>query len=178
MGDSETRDSARSETIRRIEYIAGVILSLIALVLSGIRATHAGGLWRDECDSVELARLPTFVDVLHNLKFTSFPILFPTTIRLFTNLFGTSDASLRTFGFLIGVAFLLVAWFNARPNRHDVPLILPALALGARAGRCNGCGRFVADSNSHQTRRPRASGRVAGRRGDPARARMARVSGN
>jgi len=114
--------------LKSIEWIVAILISATVLFVFFVRATHAGGLWRDECDSVELARLPTFVDVLHNLKFTSFPILFPTTIRLFTNLFGTSDASLRTFGFLIGVAFLLVAWFNARPNRHDVPLILPALA--------------------------------------------------
>src|SRR5213075_1264230 len=108
--------------------IVAILLSAAVLFVFFVRATHAGGLWRDECDSVELARLPTFADVLHNLKFTSFPILFPTTIRLFTNLFGTSDATLRAFGFLIGVGFLAVAWFNARENRGDVPLLLPALA--------------------------------------------------
>ncbi len=72
--------------------------------------------------------MPTFPDIVHNLKFTSFPILFPTTVRLFTNLFGTSDASLRCFGFLVGAALMAVAWFNARTGRSDVPLILPALA--------------------------------------------------
>src|SRR5206468_6706629 len=105
-----------------------ILISALVLFLFFVRATHAGALWRDECDSLELARLPTFADVLHNLKFTSFPILFPTTIRLFTNLFGTSDASLRCFGFLIGAAFVLAAWFIARKNNLSVPLILPALA--------------------------------------------------
>src|SRR4030095_219302 len=92
------------------------------------RAAHAVGLGRDEFDSVELARLPTFGDILHNLKFTSFPILFPTTIRLFTNLFGTTNAALRAFAFLVGVAFLGVPASNARKTSRDVPLILPALA--------------------------------------------------
>jgi len=114
--------------IKSAEWIVAILLSATVLFVFFIRATHAGGLWRDECDSVELARLPTFADVLHNLRFTSFPILFPTTIRIFTNLFGTSDASLRCFGFLVGAAFLVVAWFNARTNRFEVPLILPALA--------------------------------------------------
>jgi hypothetical protein len=117
-----------SKLIRTAEWIVAILVSAMVLFVFFVRATHAGGLWRDECDSVELARLPTFADVLHNLKFTSFPILFPTTIRLFTNLFGTSDATLRAFGLLIGVAFLIVAWFIARRNSGDVPLILPALA--------------------------------------------------
>lgn len=113
--------------IKHAEWIVAILLSATVLFVFFVRATHAGGLWRDECDSVELARLPTFADVLHNLKFTSFPILFPTTIRIFTNLFGTSDASLRCFGFLVGLALLAVAWFNARKANGDVPLILPAL---------------------------------------------------
>jgi len=114
--------------IKYAEWIIAILLSAAVLFVFFVRAAHAGGLWRDECDSLELARLPTFVDVLHNLKFTSFPVLFPTTVRIFTNLFGTSDASLRCFGFLVGVTLLAVAWFNARSSRFDVPLILPALA--------------------------------------------------
>ena len=113
--------------IKVAEWAAAILVSATVLFVFYIRATHAGALWRDECDSVDLARLPTFADVVHNLHFTSFPILFSTTIRLFTDLFGTSDAALRAFGFLIGVVFLLVAWFIARTN-HNVPLILPALA--------------------------------------------------
>ena len=116
-----------AKLLRIAEWIVAIVVSATVLFVFFIRATHAGGLWRDECDSVELARLPTFADVLHNLKFTSFPILFPTTIRLFTNLFGPSDATLRAFGFLIGVTFLVVAWFVTRANHRGVPLILPAL---------------------------------------------------
>ena len=75
----------------------------------------------DHCDSLELARLPNFADVLHNLKFTSFPVLFPRAVRIFTNLFGTSDASLRCFGFLVHLNhevrdFELDSHNNARTN--------------------------------------------------------------
>jgi hypothetical protein len=114
--------------IRYAEWIVAVFISATVLFVFFVRATHAGALWRDECDSMALARLPSFADVLHNLKFTSFPVLFPTTIRVFTNLFGTSDASMRWFSFLVGAALVAVAWFNARTNQRDVPLILPALA--------------------------------------------------
>ena len=116
-----------SKLIKSAEWLIAILISVLVLFLFFVRATHAGGLWRDECDSLELARLPTFADILHNLKFTSFPILFPATIRIFTNLFGTSDASLRGFGFLVGAALLVIAWLNARTSHCDVPLILPAL---------------------------------------------------
>lgn len=107
--------------IKYAEWIVAILLSATVLFVFFVRTTHAGGLWRDECDSLEVARLPTFADVLHNLKFTSFPVLFPTTVRIFTNLFGTSDASLRCFGFLVGVALLAVAWFNARSSCAPPP---------------------------------------------------------
>jgi hypothetical protein len=116
-----------SKILKTAEWIVAILLSILVLFLLFVRATHAGGLWRDECDSLELARLPSFGDILQNLKFTSFPILFPTTVRVFTTLFGTSDASLRCFGFLVGAALLVVAWFNARTGNRDVPLLLPAL---------------------------------------------------
>ena len=115
-----------SKFIKYAEWTLAILLSMLVLFLLFVRVTHAGALWRDECDSLELARMPTFADIVHNLKFTSFPVLFPTTVRMFTNLFGTSDAALRGFGFVVGAGLLVAAWFNAR-IRGDVPLILPAL---------------------------------------------------
>jgi len=115
-----------SKFIKYAEWTVAIAISVLVLVLLLVRITHAGGLWRDECDSLELARMPTFADIIRNLKFTSFPILFPIVVRIFTTMFGTSDSALRCFGFLVGASLLVVAWVNAR-NRADVPLILPAL---------------------------------------------------
>ena len=102
--------------IKHAEWIVAILLSATVLFVFFVRTTHAGGLWRDECDSLAVARLPTFADVLHKFKIHFLPGPFPTTVRIFTNLFGTSDASLRCFGFLVGVALLAVAWFNARSS--------------------------------------------------------------
>ena len=114
------------KVLRAAEWIVAILLTAVVLLLLLVRATHAGALWRDECDSLELARMSAFGEVVHNLKFTSFPIFFPTIVRFFTTLFGTSDAALRCFGFLIGASLLIVAWFNTR-SCDNVPLILPAL---------------------------------------------------
>jgi hypothetical protein len=116
----------KPKLIKHAEWLVAILLSALVLFLLLVRATHAGALWRDECDSVELARMPSFIDIVHNLKFTSFPILFPTTVRIFTSIWGTSDGALRCFGFLVGAGLLLIGWLNARA-RGDVPLILPAL---------------------------------------------------
>ena len=122
------RSEAKIDIIKTAEWIVAILLSALVSFLLIVRATHAGALWRDECDALQLARMPMFGDVVANLKFTSFPILFPATVRTFTTLFGTSDASLRCFGLAMGVALLGIAWFNARIIRGELPFIVPALA--------------------------------------------------
>jgi hypothetical protein len=121
-------DPVRSETIRRIEYIAGIILSLVGLVLLGIRATHAGPLWRDECDSVATATLPNFSELLRYFQFDSFPLPFALALRGYIAVVGNSDASLRVFGALVGISLLLVGWWSARGLRAGAPLVFLTLA--------------------------------------------------
>jgi len=113
--------------IQRIEWIVAVLLSAVILFLLIARMTHAGPLDRDESDSLQLARMPRFSDVLENLQYTAFPILFPTTLRTYTTLFGTSDTSLRFFGFAVGLLLLGVVWLYSRKVNREVPLLLPAL---------------------------------------------------
>lgn len=113
--------------IKRAERAVGLLLSAIVLFLLIVRATHAGALWRDECDSLQLSRMPRFADVVENLHYTSFPILFPATIRSYTLLFGTSDNALRSFGLAVGIAFLGAAWFHSRTIKDNAPLILLTL---------------------------------------------------
>jgi hypothetical protein len=113
----------RLETVKRIESITAILLSLIVLFLLVARAKHAGGLWRDECGVVQLARMPSFVDITRNFQHEAFPLLFPATIRTWTNLFGTSDTALRGFGLAVGILFIGVAWFNSHVTGSGVPLL-------------------------------------------------------
>ena len=64
---AQSRGNVNSRLIKAAEWTVAILVSATVLFVFFTRATHAGGLWRDECDSVELARLPTFSDMIHNL---------------------------------------------------------------------------------------------------------------
>jgi len=121
--------SVRSETIRCVEFVVAIILSIFAVVLLGVRATHAGPLWRDECDSVATATLSSLSELLRYFQFDSFPLPFLLTLRGYIAVVGNTDPSLRLFGALIGMSLLLVGWWGARRLRLGVPLVFLTLAV-------------------------------------------------
>ena len=117
----------KSQWITRIEWTVAALLSIAVLILLSVRATHAGGLWRDECGTVQLALMPDISDILKNFQHQTLPPLFPLVIRFYARLFGTSNASLQALRLLVGAALLGVAWFNSRMLEHRAPLTLLAL---------------------------------------------------
>jgi hypothetical protein len=121
--------SVRSEKIRCIEFIVATILSIFAVVLLGVRATHAGPLWRDECDSVATATLPSFSELLRYFQFDSFPLPFVLILRGYIAVAGNTDISLRVFGALVGISLLLLSWWSARRLSANVPLAFLTLAV-------------------------------------------------
>jgi hypothetical protein len=118
---------SRTDFLKRAEWIVAVLLSAMAIVLLAIRATHAGALWRDECAVVQLAQMPSVSDVLRNFQHEAFPPLFPLIVRGYTFVFGSTDAALRIFGFLVGCSLISAFWISARLIRRDVPLLGLAL---------------------------------------------------
>jgi hypothetical protein len=124
---SENRRPRNLSLLARLEWTIALLLSAMVLFLLFARLTHAGALDRDECDALHLARLPGWSDMLENLPFTAFPLLFPATVRTYTACIGTSDFGLRCFGFAVGLLMLTVIWFHSRSVNRQVPLLLPAL---------------------------------------------------
>jgi hypothetical protein len=45
----------RTELLKKIEWAIAILLSVTVLFFLVVRATHAGGLWRDECGTMQLA---------------------------------------------------------------------------------------------------------------------------
>jgi hypothetical protein len=109
------------------ELFSAVLLSVLMLFFLGVRAIHAGPLWRDEAATLQLAQMPALSDVAKNFPHEAFPLPFPLLIRTFAALFGASDASLRGFGLIVGVAILAAAWLNSRAPGGRGPLLFLAL---------------------------------------------------
>lgn len=115
------------DLLRVAEWVIAVVLSAAVLFLLATRATHAGGLWRDECGTVQLARMPSVMAIIDYFDHQTFPPLVPLLVRTYTYFCGEGELSLRFFGFLAGVTFLGVVWFNARAAGNGVPLLSLAL---------------------------------------------------
>jgi len=116
--------SAReSDLLTKAEWLLGLLLTATILSLLSVRAFHAGPLSRDECAVVQLAGMPSLSDLLGNFQHEAFPPLFPFIVRIYTALFGSSDAVLRVFGFCVGCLFVGAFWINSRLFRSGVPLV-------------------------------------------------------
>jgi hypothetical protein len=113
----------RSAFLKQAEWTVGLLLSAMILFLLMVRATHAGGLWRDECAVVQLAGMPSVADVLRNFQHEAFPPLYPLIVRIYTIVFGSGDTVLRIFGFCVGCLLISAFWINSRLFRSDVPLV-------------------------------------------------------
>src|SRR5688572_19127746 len=85
----------------RLEFGAGILLTLLAIGLHGIFLIHAGALWRDEIQIFNLSTVPTFSEQWELNEYDTFPLLWQMTLRGWTmaGLAGT-DFGLRVLGFL------------------------------------------------------------------------------
>ncbi len=63
--------------IKKSEWAVAIALSIVVIALHALRMSHAGALWRDEAGAVQLAMMPTAMDILQNFQHEAFPILFP-----------------------------------------------------------------------------------------------------
>jgi hypothetical protein len=113
----------KSHLVARAEWILGTLLTAVIVSLLLVRAFHAGGLWRDECAVVQLARMPSVSDILRNFQHEAFPPLFPLLVRAYTTLFGSSDTVLRILGLCVGCLLVGAFWINSRLLRTGVPLV-------------------------------------------------------
>ena len=115
------------DIVALLELLTAVLLTATVIFFLVLRATNAGALWRDEAASLQLAQLPTISEIAANFQHEAFPLPFPLLIRSYTAVFGASDASLRWFGFTVGVALIIAAWLNSRTVADRGPLLFLSL---------------------------------------------------
>jgi len=117
----------KPKLIKHAEWIVAILLSAVVVFLLIARVQSMGALWRDEAATLNLAQLSTLSEVAANFQHEAFPLPFPLLIRTYVSLFGATDASLRWFGFIVGVALVAAAWFNSRALGDRAPLLFLAL---------------------------------------------------
>ncbi len=112
-------------------WVFSLITALLlawAFLLNARFAASAGPLWRDEANSVAQASLPDWGDVWSSLRYDSFPVLYPSALRLWVSCPPlASDRGLRVFGFCIGLSTLLSIWLASRALGFPEPLAVLAL---------------------------------------------------
>lgn len=109
--------------LRQPGWFLAVAATLAAIWLHIFFLWHAGGLWRDEVNLVNLAGH----DSLSAMMRDSFPILMPLLVSGWTTVgLGQNDFSLRVLGMLIGLGIPVALWLAALSSRRP-PLFSMAL---------------------------------------------------
>ncbi|MGK2860102.1 MAG: hypothetical protein ACSLFQ_23140 [Thermoanaerobaculia bacterium] len=89
---------------RRAERAFALVALVLALSLHAVFFLNAGSLWRDEINSVNIARTGSLAESIENLEFDSFPAGWFVVLRPFAAHFGPGDASAwRLLGVLTGL---------------------------------------------------------------------------
>lgn len=111
-----------------IELGVAVAVSAIVVTLHITLMFHAGALWRDEVNSVSVARMPSLPELWWFLRIECFPVLWFLILRCWSAVswLGT-DAGLRLFGLLVGLGMVCALWLNALLLDCGLPLLSLAL---------------------------------------------------
>jgi len=120
------------DVIRKLERIVGLAATAVLVVLHVVFLAHAGALWRDEVNVVNLATMP-LPELWGHLEFDSTPLAFLALLRAWIGIgLGATDLPLQILGCVLGLGVLGVLWWNAQRLGYGVPLIALAL-LGFNA---------------------------------------------
>lgn len=114
-------DAARVDGTR---WLAGVALLIsLGLIVPHMEFyRHAGPLWRDEVNSVNVATMPGLRASFASMHYDSFSYAWVVLLRSWIGLFGSADRALRALGLLIGIGGIGVVWLSARSLGLAAPL--------------------------------------------------------
>ena len=106
--------------LRRLDWAIAWSLTVAALWLHFSFSGHAGALWRDEVNSVNVASRHSLGEMAND----SFPVLMPALLRGWMGLgCGDSDTSMRWLGLLIGLGLLIALWVGVWSGRRSPPTL-------------------------------------------------------
>lgn len=128
MSSKQAMDSYSMGRLLRAEYLIAIFVTAASVFLHIHNATHVGPLWRDEVNSVEIAKMPLH-DILQHLQYDSFPILWLCALKSVLSLNLGGDTGLRIFGCGVGIMALVSLWWSARVFRTTPLLALILIGL-------------------------------------------------
>jgi hypothetical protein len=122
---STTKLQRLAKTVsRQPEWILALAATVAVVWLHFFFLLHAGGLWRDEVNLINLSGRHSLTEMSKD----SFPVLMPLLVSGWTAIgLGQNDLSLRLLGALIGLALPAALWLAAWKIRRAPPLIGLAL---------------------------------------------------
>ena len=111
-----------NDRLESSELFAAMTLFLLVSTLHVVYMFHAGGIWRDEVNTFNVATRPNLRDMWSYMSWDSCPILWPLLLRGWVHLgLGSSDLGLRLIGAIIGILILIVLWRNSRQLGNALP---------------------------------------------------------
>lgn len=123
-GISLSPERFRPAILCRPEWIVALLLTLSAVWFHLAFHRYAGGLWRDEVNTINVASRPSVGDMAND----SFPILMGLMVRGWQGLgLGDTDQGLRWLGTLIGLGLLGALWVAAWTAKGSPPTLSLAL---------------------------------------------------
>jgi hypothetical protein len=129
--------------LAKSEWILTASLVVLAIGLQIAFWTHAGGFWRDEANSINLATVPRVRDIWDHLDGDSFPMLWFLVLRAWAWMgLAGNDMSIRALALLWALGILAAIWWNSRRFGVSYPVIsLLLVACNPVFIRCVGSNR-------------------------------------
>jgi hypothetical protein len=126
--DSLAINPPRATRARNVLLMLALMLTLLGVGYHVFLTLRAGGWWRDEVNSVNIATLPRLRDAWINNQYDSFPILWFIVLRAWHAVgFAATDAGWRVLGLIVGLLILALAWLNALRMKYAGPLLVIVL---------------------------------------------------
>jgi hypothetical protein len=117
--------------LSRLEEFAGLSISLWLAGIQLLVMGNAGALWRDEVNTVNLARMPSLAAIWQNSHYDSFPILYAFLLHGWMGLGLASDLELRALSAFLGLALVAALWWLAGVFGYRLPLVSLVVFAGS-----------------------------------------------
>ena len=119
--------SKRAQVVQAGWMVGALVTSLLCW-LHFLFIQHAGGLWRDEVVSFNVAAQPSLTKLWESFWCDSFPSFFHLVLRAWILLgAGATDHRLRFLGGLMGISIVAAFWINGCFLSYRIPFVSMAL---------------------------------------------------